>query len=367
MRWSMQIGSAHGTSRGAAGGAHARARRHPLARAARGADPRARALARARRAAQPEFAGDEAFLFAPRRRPGAPLVVLAGHYDTVPAQGNIPGRIEDGAVHGLGATRHEGRRRGGARARPRPRRRAPAAVRRRARCSSARRSCRTSTTRSRRCSSGSRSCTRRRSRSCSSRPTARSTRGCLGNMNARTHASTASSGHSARPWLADNAIDRAIDGLAPIAALEPREAVVGGLTLLRGRRPSRGSRPVSPTTWSPTAPSRTSTSATRPTAPRPTPPPTCAHSSRRRRRPRDRRRRAAGAVATSTTARRRAARRGRPRHRAEAGVDERGRLHAPAAFDAVNFGPGSPATPTAATSTSRIEALVHAYETLAPS
>jgi succinyl-diaminopimelate desuccinylase len=31
-------------------------------------------------------------------------VVLAGHLDTVPAQGNLPGRIEDGAVHGLGAS-----------------------------------------------------------------------------------------------------------------------------------------------------------------------------------------------------------------------------------------------------------------------
>lgn len=34
----------------------------------------------------------------------APLVVLAGHLDTVPANGNFPGRIEDGAVHGLGAS-----------------------------------------------------------------------------------------------------------------------------------------------------------------------------------------------------------------------------------------------------------------------
>jgi succinyl-diaminopimelate desuccinylase len=31
-------------------------------------------------------------------------IVLAGHLDTVPAQGNIPGRIAAGAVHGLGAS-----------------------------------------------------------------------------------------------------------------------------------------------------------------------------------------------------------------------------------------------------------------------
>jgi len=35
--------------------------------------------------------------------PGAP-VVLAGHLDTVPAQGNIPGRLTEGVVHGLGAS-----------------------------------------------------------------------------------------------------------------------------------------------------------------------------------------------------------------------------------------------------------------------
>jgi succinyl-diaminopimelate desuccinylase len=39
---------------------------------------------------------------------GAPLVVLAGHLDTVPAQGNLPGRIADGVVHGLGASDMKG-------------------------------------------------------------------------------------------------------------------------------------------------------------------------------------------------------------------------------------------------------------------
>jgi len=39
--------------------------------------------------------------------PAAP-VVLAGHLDTIPAQGNIPGRIENGAVHGLGASDMKG-------------------------------------------------------------------------------------------------------------------------------------------------------------------------------------------------------------------------------------------------------------------
>ena len=30
--------------------------------------------------------------------------MLAGHYDTVPAQDNLPGRIAEGAVHGCGAS-----------------------------------------------------------------------------------------------------------------------------------------------------------------------------------------------------------------------------------------------------------------------
>jgi succinyl-diaminopimelate desuccinylase len=42
-------------------------------------------------------------------RPGdAPLVVLAGHLDTVPANENFPGRLDDAIVHGLGASDMKG-------------------------------------------------------------------------------------------------------------------------------------------------------------------------------------------------------------------------------------------------------------------
>ena len=48
------------------------------------------------------FSDGESLLYA--KRSGKPLVLLAGHTDTVPAQDNLPGRIEDGAVVGLGAS-----------------------------------------------------------------------------------------------------------------------------------------------------------------------------------------------------------------------------------------------------------------------
>src|SRR5262249_58025901 len=43
---------------------------------------------------------DDAVVFGPT---GGPDVILAGHSDTVPEQGNLPGRLENGQVHGLGA------------------------------------------------------------------------------------------------------------------------------------------------------------------------------------------------------------------------------------------------------------------------
>lgn len=53
------------------------------------------------------YRSEDALLFAAERT-GRPLVLLAGHLDTVPAQGNIPGRIEDGFVVGLGASDMKG-------------------------------------------------------------------------------------------------------------------------------------------------------------------------------------------------------------------------------------------------------------------
>jgi succinyl-diaminopimelate desuccinylase len=177
-----------------------------------------------------EFAGDEAFLFLPARRESAPLVVLVGHYDTVPAQGNLPGRIADEAVHGVGASDMKG---GvavaieivrdligsepgpfdvglllfGREELPVEHNPLPALF------------------------EGS-VAVRDASLAIVLEPTAGHIQaGCLGNVIAElTFHGT--SGHSARPWLADNAIDRAVHGLGALIELPHREAVVGGLTFV---------------------------------------------------------------------------------------------------------------------------------------
>jgi succinyl-diaminopimelate desuccinylase len=53
---------------------------------------------------EPLYDDGECLLYGAR---GAPIV-FAGHLDTVPSQGNLPGRIENGAVHGLGASDMKG-------------------------------------------------------------------------------------------------------------------------------------------------------------------------------------------------------------------------------------------------------------------
>jgi len=53
-------------------------------------------------------AGDSCVLAGSTARGDRPLVLLAGHLDTVPAQGNRPGRRDAAAVHGLGAADMKG-------------------------------------------------------------------------------------------------------------------------------------------------------------------------------------------------------------------------------------------------------------------
>jgi succinyl-diaminopimelate desuccinylase len=173
-----------------------------------------------------EYAGDEAFLFVSSRRPGIPLVVLAGHYDTVPAQDNLPGRIAEGAVHGLGASdmkgglavaielaRDVGTPSGpydlglllfGREELPADHNPLPALF----------------------AGSGA---VHEAALAILLEPTDLEIQaGCLGNVVARA-TFHGRSGHSARPWQADSAIDRAVRGLTPLLALEPRVAAVGGL------------------------------------------------------------------------------------------------------------------------------------------
>jgi succinyl-diaminopimelate desuccinylase len=61
-----------------------------------------------RRSFEELFGDGEAFFYATPRTSSRPLVVLAGHLDTVPAQDNVPGRIDAGWVEGLGASDMKG-------------------------------------------------------------------------------------------------------------------------------------------------------------------------------------------------------------------------------------------------------------------
>ncbi|MBA2294840.1 MAG: succinyl-diaminopimelate desuccinylase [Actinobacteria bacterium] len=176
----------------------------------------------------PVFAGDEAFCWARERRPGTPLLVLAGHYDTVPAQGNVPGRIEDGAVHGCGASDMKGGVavalelvRELAETEPGPvdvalllfgreelppkHNPLPALF---AGCP----------------------LVGEAELAILLEPTDLTVQaGCVGTISARVTFHGVS-GHSARPWLATNALHRAIEGLLPLTRHERREAVIDGLS-----------------------------------------------------------------------------------------------------------------------------------------
>jgi succinyl-diaminopimelate desuccinylase len=170
------------------------------------------------------FDDGETLLYA--KRSGKPLVLLAGHTDTVPAQGNLPGRRENGAVIGLGASDMKGglavmielgrwaaetelaydlallffpREELGPAENPLPSVFEQAPLVDEAKlviCLE---------------------------------PTDNTLQlGCLGNLNARV-VFEGKSAHSARPWLGVNAIRLALDGLQPVLEAEPRDVTIEGL------------------------------------------------------------------------------------------------------------------------------------------
>jgi succinyl-diaminopimelate desuccinylase len=173
---------------------------------------------------EPLYDDGESLLYA--RRTGKPLVLLAGHTDTVPAQGNLPGRLEDGAVVGLGATDMKGglavmvelarwaaaaelahdlgllffpREELGPSENPLPGLFAAAPT------------------------------VDEAALVVCLEPTDNTLQlGCLGNLTARL-AFEGRSAHSARPWLGVNAIELALEGLWPLVGLEPHDVEVEGL------------------------------------------------------------------------------------------------------------------------------------------
>ena len=172
-------------------------------------------------------AGDTCVLAGVTERGDRPLVLLAGHLDTVPVQDNRPGRRSDGVVHGLGAADMKGAvavmvELARAMTPPPPTRavdvgyvffgREELPV-----------------------SEGSLTALLGREPGLETadlvvmmEPTANQIHaGCLGNVNA-TWTFEGVSGHSARPWLADNAIVHAARGV--LALPEPVRHEFEGLT-----------------------------------------------------------------------------------------------------------------------------------------
>ena len=146
-------------------------------------------------------------------------VALAGHLDTVPAQQNLPGRIADEAVHGLGASDMKG---GVAVMLELARARAPARYVFFTREEVALEESPLPAAFASGVLEGT-------ELAVVLEPTdAILHAGCLGNLQARVefHGESA---HSARPWTGRNAIHALAEGLAPLARLEPLEVELDGL------------------------------------------------------------------------------------------------------------------------------------------
>src|SRR5262245_39410035 len=171
-------------------------------------------------------AGDTCVLAGATGRGERPFVLLAGHLDTVPTQGNRPGRIADGVVHGLGAADMKG---------------ALAVMIELALADPAERTVDLGFVFFGReeLPAADSALTPLLQRTPSLRdadlaivmePTANAIQaGCLGNIQARLTVH-GRSGHSARPWLADNAIHRLAAAISAIAGAEVEERSYAGLT-----------------------------------------------------------------------------------------------------------------------------------------
>lgn len=173
-------------------------------------------------------AGDTCVLAGVTARGDRPLVLLAGHFDTVPAQDNRPGRRDGEAVHGVGASDMKA---------------GLAVMIELAIAEAAGRTLdlgfvffgreELAVTES--------ALTPLLEREPGLRdadlaivmePTANAVQaGCLGNVNA-TWTFSGVAGHSARPWLADNAIHRAGRGIAALADVELAQHEYGGLSFV---------------------------------------------------------------------------------------------------------------------------------------
>jgi succinyl-diaminopimelate desuccinylase len=171
---------------------------------------------------------DAVLLALPARRPGAPLIVLAGHVDTVPVGESAPRRREGGTIHGRGAADmkggiavllevagalSDGSLRSdldvgllcfGREELPFPESALVPLFERRPEI-------------------------RDTALAIVLEPTDNTLElGCLGNLNA-TVRFDGEAAHTARPWLGRNAIHAAIAALAPVADLAVRDVDVGGL------------------------------------------------------------------------------------------------------------------------------------------
>ena len=149
--------------------------------------------------------------------PGAP-VLLAGHLDTVPAQGNRPGRRDGERVHGLGTSDMKG----------------AVAVMLELALAGARFDCLFFGREELPMAESALTPLLARERLDAElvvmmEPTDNTIHaGCLGNINA-TWTFSGRAGHSARPWDGDNAIHKAARGIAQLAELEPEEHEFDGL------------------------------------------------------------------------------------------------------------------------------------------